>query len=621
MRDETGRDERSQAAILAEELQASIRRVEGREKTEARFASSVEEPSEKKWKEEKKRLSRTWMAGLGFALSLAVGGLYLYQAMGFQEAYLPHTRINGMDVTGKTVEEVKGLMSEGAGKYQMKLLLRGGEAEVLRGEDLRLDTVFDGSLEEIIKQQNPYAWPRYLLKGPSYELQTMITFDEEALEGALSKLKCFDSNLVEPPRDAYLSDYIRGQGYTIVPETEGNQLDPELVKEAVSHGMLRFAPELDLEELGCYKTAVVGRDNAALLSARDERNFYVNAAVTYTFGNQREVLDGERIHQWLVMEDGSVALNEGKVTEYVKELAKKYNTAYTKRFFTTSYGDKVEVSGFYGWRINETAEVQELIRSLKSGESVTREPIYLQTAASREGPDYGTTYAEVNLTAQHLFFYQNGRLVLESDFVSGNVSKGHTTPPGLFGLTYKQRDAVLKGENYRSPVKFWMPFNGGIGFHDASWRSSFGGSIYKTGGSHGCINLPYAAAKTLFEGVYPGMPVICYYLPGTERSNSSRSSGKAPSGGKVPSPTKAAPPSAVRPSAPSGTAVPASSGTAPSVLPPPSSAGTLSSEKSPEETLPSQGEVLIEPVDQGEAGVGPGFDPFASQEQTGTGLE
>lgn len=74
----------------------------------------------------------------------------------------------------------------------------------------------------------------------------------------------------------------------------------------------------------------------------------------------------------------------------------------------------------------------------------------------------------MNLTAQHLFFYKDGELILESDFVSGNTSRGYTTPPGIFGLTYKQRDAVLKGENYRSPVKFWMPFNGGIGFHDAS---------------------------------------------------------------------------------------------------------------------------------------------------------
>lgn len=123
---------------------------------------------------------------------------------------------------------------------------------------------------------------------------------------------------------------------------------------------------------------------------------------------------------------------------------------------------------------------------------------------------------EINLTAQHLFFYKNGSLVVESDFVSGNLAKNHGTPSGSFGVTYKAKDAVLRGEDYESPVSFWMPFNGGVGMHDASWRSTFGGTIYKRSGSHGCINLPYSAAKTIYENIEAGYPVLVYELPGTE---------------------------------------------------------------------------------------------------------
>ena len=171
--------------------------------------------------------------------------------------------------------------------------------------------------------------------------------------------------------------------------------------------------------------------------------------------------------------------------------------------------------------------------------------MYAKKGASYSGADYGNTYAEVNLTAQHLFFYQDGKKVLESDFVSGNVRKNHTTPPGIFGLSYKQKDAVLKGEGYASPVDFWMPFNGGIGFHDASWRSSFGGTIYKTNGSHGCINMPYARAKELYNLVYPNVPVICYNLEGTESKKTSGSSGTGASAKKPvqpPASSQAAPP-------------------------------------------------------------------------------
>ncbi len=131
----------------------------------------------------------------------------------------------------------------------------------------------------------------------------------------------------------------------------------------------------------------------------------------------------------------------------------------------------------------------------------------------------------MNLTAQHMFLYVDGNKVMESDFVSGNVARGFATPPGIFGIMYKQRDAVLRGPGYASPVRFWMPFNGGIGFHDANWRGQFGGSIYRTNGSHGCVNMPYEAAKTLFENIYTGMPVICYNLDGTGNQKSTSAYG------------------------------------------------------------------------------------------------
>ncbi len=74
----------------------------------------------------------------------------------------------------------------------------------------------------------------------------------------------------------------------------------------------------------------------------------------------------------------------------------------------------------------------------------------------------------------------------------------------------------MAGQGYRTPVSYWMPFNNNIGMHDAGWRKSFGGNIYKTNGSHGCINLPYSIAEEIYGYIEQGTPVICYYLPGTE---------------------------------------------------------------------------------------------------------
>lgn len=60
--------------------------------------------------------------------------------------------------------------------------------------------------------------------------------------------------------------------------------------------------------------------------------------------------------------------------------------------------------GNYGWRINQKEETAALAQIIRSGQGQEREPAYLQKAASYEGPDYGNTYVEINLTAQHLYF-------------------------------------------------------------------------------------------------------------------------------------------------------------------------------------------------------------------------
>ena len=145
------------------------------------------------------------------------------------------------------------------------------------------------------------------------------------------------------------------------------------------------------------------------------------------------------------------------------------------------------------------------------GKSISKEPAYYQTAAAHGKDDIGNTYVEIDLTGQHMWFYKNGLLITQGDVVTGTYGSDKTrTPVGIYKIDYKDRNATLKGEDYAAPVDFWLPFNGGIGIHDASWRDKFGGELYKTGGSHGCINTPYDVAKTIFDNIETGTPVVCY---------------------------------------------------------------------------------------------------------------
>ena len=204
----------------------------------------------------------------------------------------------------------------------------------------------------------------------------------------------------------------------------------------------------------------------------------------------------------------------------MREFGEKYDTVGKTRSFTTPDGKQTQVSGgTYGWIVNEAQEAQNLIENIKNGENITKEPEYKQTAASRSALDWGTTYAEVDLAAQKMWFVVDGSVALTTDVVTGRPSTGNATPEGVYDILYTQRGAVLRGDidpatgkpSYETPVSFWMPFTyQGHGFHDATWQSAFGGNRYLTHGSHGCVNMPYDKASQLFELITAGTPVIIH---------------------------------------------------------------------------------------------------------------
>lgn len=120
----------------------------------------------------------------------------------------------------------------------------------------------------------------------------------------------------------------------------------------------------------------------------------------------------------------------------------------------------------------------------------------------------GDTYIDIDLENQHVTYYENGVAIIETDCVSGDVDGGRSTPKGTYAVTGKVNGKYLTGPTWHVWVDYWMPFNGAIGLHDASWRSKFGGTIYKTSGSHGCVNIPKDVAQTIFKRLEVGTMVV-----------------------------------------------------------------------------------------------------------------
>ena len=117
-------------------------------------------------------------------------------------------------------------------------------------------------------------------------------------------------------------------------------------------------------------------------------------------------------------------------------------------------------------------------------------------------------YVEVDISDQTVELYKDNDIILTTLCVTGKDST--PTRIGYFPIKYKTYDTYLKGPGYNSHVYYWMPFDGGIGLHDAAWRDEFGGDIHFNGGSHGCVNMPHDAAKTIYENVEAGTKVLVH---------------------------------------------------------------------------------------------------------------
>ena len=469
-------------------------------------------------------MKKNWKTGvcrtvLALSISLAAAGIAMAEEGG-DTVFVPGTSVNGLGIADLTVDEAAERIGSFYTKdYTLTIKERGGKQETITGEQIGFSVKLpDGFLQEKLNQQN--AGGRVF--GPDvdnkYKTDMVSSFQRERLEQSIQALDCITGNGATAAADARISDYAEGEAFTVIPEIRGNQVDPEKAAEAIRAAVHTGAMEVDLEALGCYIEPRIYSGDETLKALCDTMNQCREMEITYIIGEESQVLPAVEICSWITgASEGQIQVDREKAGAWIGNLAAQYDTAGKTRQFSTVSGRIAEVTGPYGWKIDQAAETDALIAMIRSGQSQTREPQYASTAAVRGEQDWGSTYAEVDLTGQHVYLVKDGAVIWDAPCVTGNISKKYDTPPGIFPLTYKQKDKVLWGAKradgtyeYESPVSFWMPFNGGIGFHDANWRSSFGGEIYKTGGSHGCINLPPDRVPAFYEQVYKGMPVICY---------------------------------------------------------------------------------------------------------------
>ncbi len=172
--------------------------------------------------------------------------------------------------------------------------------------------------------------------------------------------------------------------------------------------------------------------------------------------------------------------------------------------------------------LGNTAAVEALTKAQEAAKAVqmqTAQTPMIQTPALTVDPSAVAiaavqatgTYVDVDITNQTMTLFVNNFPMLQSPCVTGTPKNNRSTPTGAFYILEKIPGKRLKGDTWDVWVDRWMKFTkGAVGLHDASWRKKFGGNIYMSNGSHGCVNLPKDVAYTLYDMVTVGTPVIVH---------------------------------------------------------------------------------------------------------------
>ncbi len=447
----------------------------------------------------------------------AIALIYIIVSLFFQKHLLYGTYINGMECSGKTIEQVEQILEKQVKEYELTIEARDGNLEQISGSDISIVYEGYGELEKIFQEQNGFTWPAAFFKKQQVAIATAFSYDESQLEEAMNLLECMqEENQIAPVAATVVCE--NGQ-IVVKEESNGAQLDLEVAKEAIRTAVGNLQTELSLEEIDAYLKPRFTSESEEVLAAKATLEKYMTAEITYSIDGIVTVVNAENIQNWIsVNENMEPIISEEAVRTFASGLAETYNIADSAEELITPTGKTVSMSGAHkGRKIGSDEETQQLISEIKEGTVITREPIFATKGTAAGEKVWGTTYVEVDIAAQHMWYIENGFVAFESDVVTGKP--GNSTPTGVFSILEKKRDKVLKGKllpngkrEYETPVSYWMRVTwSGIGFHDATWQAAFGGQRYVQGyGSHGCINMPKGKAAELYGLISNGCPVIIH---------------------------------------------------------------------------------------------------------------
>ena len=457
-------------------------------------------------------------------LGIIVGVLLLIYVAGglfFSSHFLPRTIFDNQDVSLKSISATAEIMENAAADYSVQVKGEGLNFTVTSQD---MDVKIDGEsvAKKALESENAWTWPASFFTTHDITESLAASYNDSGLRKIVeSQVEAVNEN-AEDPTNASLEYSEEDKSFEIVAEKAGTKLDSEAVLKVVDEAATNLKTTAEITDEQLLQPSIT-KDDERLATAQETANNYVKADLNMTIdGTSVGEINADQISQWVtVNEDAEAVFDEDAMNTWLTDYGNSLDTIGTERSFTRADGKEITVEGgTYGWEVDTEAVVNQVRDAIVNGTVGDFEIPLADSETSNSCTSYNpggvewSDYVDVDLSEQHARYYDgDGNLLWESDTVTGMPDGEHNTPTGVWEILYKESPATLKGDvqvatgqpEYETQVTYWMPFTGsGCGFHDATWQPGFGGSLYAEGyGSHGCVNLPYDAAASLYD-LLPG---------------------------------------------------------------------------------------------------------------------
>ncbi|WP_071130846.1 L,D-transpeptidase family protein [Enterococcus timonensis] len=459
----------------------------------------------------RKKKKKTLLFTLLIALGLIVAA-YGYGVFHYQNRFLPNTSVKSQEIGNEEIATANEQIKKSIPTELFTFTENGQTFKTVTLADLGKTPDFTSELNKLMKKQNAWSFPLAFFQNHSTSVGDLTATDEE-LAAYVETVTPEFTALNEGRTDTTDATLVFADGtFTIQPEVQGTKIDTTKILTDFTTSIKDGQTTLEMADYTTKPT--VTKDDTTLQTQLASAEKIAGISANYTINENSFTIPTETIQSWLTFSDGAVNLDQEKVKSYLQNIATQYNTSSVPYTFNSTKRGQVSVpAGSYGWSIQVETETQALTEAILTGEDFTRTPV-VKGSGSATGARVGNTYIEVDMQNQHMWFYKDGALVLETDVVTGKPTSA--TPAGLFYIWNKESPSVLRGANgdgtnYETPVNYWMPIDWtGVGIHDSSWQPTYGGDWYLAHGSHGCINTPPDVMKKLYEAVSSDTPVLVF---------------------------------------------------------------------------------------------------------------